>query len=183
MFAHASTQKKGTHVVTTSMKCVDPHATMNSAKPTTKNAQSRGDHPLGLARQVEQRKTDRRVGKERDSVRDGHRPYQTRVLPPADRVRHQRERRRHPARTLFGKISGALAMHHTRENPGKLCTVRCTPGAQICSVSSGISRLNHSSHEILCDRCNPHPTEAVSSQCVPSHFPGPASHVSSEVER
>jgi len=38
----AAIQKTGFHVVTTSIRWVDPHATIKSAKPTRKYAQSRG---------------------------------------------------------------------------------------------------------------------------------------------
>ena len=41
MTDQASIQKTGIQVVTTSMRCVEPHATMNIANPTTKKIQSR----------------------------------------------------------------------------------------------------------------------------------------------
>ena len=41
MLAAASSQKSGTQVVTTSIRCVEPQATMKSAKPMRNQAQSR----------------------------------------------------------------------------------------------------------------------------------------------
>ena len=41
ILVHASTQNTGIHVVTTSIRCVEPQATMNSANPVRKNPHSR----------------------------------------------------------------------------------------------------------------------------------------------